>query len=73
LRAMLLWCRVMSDEPNKGEEGAETEDDVFLKKIESSMLAQVALQARSRQQWEGQQPGNSQHLHWPPSPATQSC
>ncbi len=44
-----LWCcRVMSDEPNKGEEGAETEDDVFLKKIETSMLSQVALQARER-------------------------
>ncbi len=41
-----IGCRVMSDEPNKGgEEAAETEDDVFLKKIETSMLSQVALQA----------------------------
>ena len=41
----------MSDEPNKGgEEAAETEDDVFLKKIETSMLSQVALQASGRLQ-----------------------
>lgn len=36
----------MSDEPGKGEESAEAEDDVFLKKIETSMLSQVALQVR---------------------------
>ncbi|GAB4819036.1 hypothetical protein N2152v2_006082 [Parachlorella kessleri] len=42
---LILRIRVMSDEPNKGgEEAAETEDDVFLKKIETSMLSQVALQ-----------------------------
>ncbi len=35
----------MSDEPGKGEEGGgEVEDEVFLKKIESSMLTQVKLQ-----------------------------
>lgn len=35
----------MTDEPNKnGEEGDQQEDDVFLKKIESSMLSQVKLQ-----------------------------
>ncbi len=40
-----LAPRLMTDEPNKnGEEGDQQEDDVFLKKIESSMLSQVKLQ-----------------------------
>lgn len=35
----------MTDEPGKGDEGGgEAEDEVFLKKIESSMLTQVKLQ-----------------------------
>jgi DNA-directed RNA polymerase II subunit RPB1 len=35
----------MTDEPGKGDEGGgEASDDVFLKKIESSMLSQVKLQ-----------------------------
>lgn len=38
-------CSVLTDEPGK-EEGAEAEDDVFLKKIETQMLSQVALQVR---------------------------
>ena len=45
------WCRLLLDDPGgKGGEGGgggETEDDVFLKKIESSMLAQVKLQGIS--------------------------
>ena len=44
-------CRLLLDDPGgKGGEGGgggETEDDVFLKKIESSMLAQVKLQGIS--------------------------
>ncbi|KAL4452229.1 hypothetical protein ABPG75_007891 [Micractinium tetrahymenae] len=42
---LILRIRLMTDEPNKnGEEGDQQEDDVFLKKIESSMLSQVKLQ-----------------------------
>ncbi|PSC72236.1 DNA-directed RNA polymerase II subunit 1 [Micractinium conductrix] len=42
---LILRIRLMMDEPNKGGDGEEVqEDDVFLKKIESSMLSQVKLQ-----------------------------
>ena len=34
----------MTDEPSKGDGDGEASDDVFLKKIETSMLSQVKLQ-----------------------------
>lgn len=68
----------MTDEPGKNDEGGgEAEDEVFLKKIESSMLTQVKLQGiegirkvRGRGGvgwWEGdQQAGRGEGGNWGP-------
>jgi DNA-directed RNA polymerase II subunit RPB1 len=46
---LILRIRVMSDEPINKEGGGEaSEDDVFLKRIESSMLSQIKLQGVER-------------------------
>lgn len=44
--ALPPFLSLMTDEPGKGGDdgGGEASDDVFLKKIESSMLSQVKLQ-----------------------------
>lgn len=40
---LILRIRIMNDEAPKGELNDESEDDVFLKKIESNMLTEMAL------------------------------
>jgi hypothetical protein len=45
----MLQLRILTEEPGKDEMGAAPEDqfdDVFLRRIEGSMLSQVALQVR---------------------------
>lgn len=40
---LILRIRIMNDEAPKGEASEQSEDDVFLKKIESNMLTEMAL------------------------------
>jgi len=40
---LLLRIRIVNDEASKAEEGGASEDDVFLKRIESNMLTQLRL------------------------------
>jgi len=44
---LLLRIRIVNDEGAKGDEGGGDEDDVFLKRIESSMLTQLKLRGVS--------------------------
>jgi hypothetical protein len=49
-----VQLRILTEEPGKDEVGAAPEDqfdDVFLRRIEGSMLSQVALQVRQVGNW----------------------
>ena len=49
-----MQLRILTEEPGKDEVGAAPEDqfdDVFLRRIEGSMLSQVALQVRRLRFW----------------------